>query len=361
MPKSLVSLGLSIIFLLGAVNSTFGQTIRLSETIKVDATANFQVTPRSFCVTEDEIFLFPDYEGSTIKIFSKKENSLKLINELGPKFEEKIAFSRPMYCFYSLKEGKLGVIDYGSREIFIFGRRVKDYFELIKIVDCPRLGYDMEFAGDGDQLIVSGYTVDKANNPFDLYGINIISGQINYLLPSYEKYNLKTTKDWILEYRQKQTLPAIGIKAFIDIQGDYLFFIWEGSLKVIKFNLDLNRIQSTFGHETLHYNRPLGAKLSDSFKKGDSKTWKKLKREGPYSYIRNTFATSKHVFLIYETSGNIFRLQTYTPEGDYISDILIPHNPGRQMWMDKEDYELYAFAGQEGSNTILKYKIIINR
>jgi len=365
MPKSLVSLGLTVIFLLLSPTGAFGQTIELSETIRVDPAAKFKATPRSFCITEDNLFLLLDNQSATINLFEKKGNSLKFIKAIGPRFGEE-EFVQPFYCFYSQDEGKLGVIDYGARKVFIFDRRGKVYYELIKSIDCPRLGYDMEFSGDGEQVVISGYIIDKSNT-FDLYSRHIRTGQISYLLPSHQKYNLKTNNDFLIEFKKKQRLPAIGIKAYIDIlpNGDDLFFVWEGALRVIKINLR-SKGTTVFGYKSSNSTKANEAdefKLADSYAKGDYETT--LKERKKRAYARNIFATSRHVFLVYETAkGNQsraskFRMQIYSLDGKYEGDTIIPGTPGRQMWFDKENYELYAFSEKE--IVIFKYKININK
>ncbi|MCK5056793.1 MAG: hypothetical protein KAT34_09075 [Candidatus Aminicenantes bacterium] len=374
MRKSLVSL-VVLTFSLGMFLLTpitgFGQIIQLQKTIKVDPDAELQVTPWNFCVTEDKIFLLPDYQAGKVKVFSENGSFLKFIRELGSENIGEEKMLNPMYCFYSRHEGKLGVFDYGARRLFIYKRSGQVEFDLIKVVDCQRLGYDMDFSGDGKQLIVSGYVTDKDNIPFDLYSINIETlkineiRQINHLLPSYQKYGLADNEEFQSKYFTEQTLPAVGIKAFFDTSGDELFYVWEGALRVIKLNLRSKEL-TTFKHETLNYTKPNGNKLAESHKNGDLKTtWKKQKK---YAYVRNIFATPRHVLLVYETAtSNInntsaIRMQIYNIEGKYIDEVLIPGRPGKQMWLD-EDNELYAFSMQPGNNnkgfSILKYKINI--
>jgi energy-coupling factor transporter ATP-binding protein EcfA2 len=343
----------------------FGRDIKPSEKINVDPSANFRVIPRSFCVTEDKLFLIPDYQAGTVKILSKEGDQLKFIKALGRRGVGKETFTQPMYALYSKEEGKVGILDYGVRELFIFDRFGKVDFRPIRTVKCPGFGYDMKFSGDGEQLVISGYIRDKENKPYDLYSINIKTGEIDYLLPSPQKYNLKTFEDYFLEYKQKQTMPSIGTKAFIDINGDDVFFVWEGLLRIIKFDLKSKKTENVFGHKTRNYTKPDGTELSDSYKKGEfGKTWEIQKK---FSYIRNIFATPRHVFLVYETGINneniasSYRLQTYTTDGNFLSDVRISGNPGKAMWLDKENYELYALSeGSESGNgvfTILKYKI----
>jgi hypothetical protein len=370
-----ITLGLFIFGLFVSFNQVFGQNIQIKkpEEIKFEGGGEFQGTPRSFCVTEDQLFLFPDYDdqAGTVKVFGKNGSSLKFIKAFGPNGFGVEKFGQPVYCFYSREEGMLGVIDnqYGSerRGVYIFDREGKIDFKRILYVPSVSGNYDIEFAGDGQQLVVSGYLTDKENQPYDLYSIIIGTGQLNYLLPSYEKYGLTSFDDYVQEYRKKQTLPAVGTRAYIDIQGDDVFFVWEGSLRIIKINLrsienevfDEPAIEKTPG-----YKKPNRAKLGESYVKGDfESTWKEQKNN---AYIRNIFATARHVFLIYEipkneqsnSSASRFRLQTYTPEGAFLGDAPIPGNPGQQMWFSKDTYELYAFSESNNAGfSILKYTI----
>ena len=205
---------------------------------------------------------------------------------------------------------------------------------------------------------------NKDENPFDLYSININKGYLNYLLPSYQKYHLKDFEVYVSEYREKHIIPSIGIKAYIDIHGDKLFFVWEGEPRIIKINLR-TQDKTVFGKTTSHF--AIGDKtlLSKFYNKGELKKWEKLREER--AYIRNIFTTSKHVFLIYETGKNnecsvsTFRVQIYTPEGKFLNDVKLPGNMGRKIWFDKDNYNLYALSIQHGNKKkellILKYKL----
>lgn len=86
------------------------------------------------------------------------------------------------------------------------------------------------------------------------------------------------------------------------------------------------------------------------------------------AYVKNVFAAPGFVFLVYEivannqkSNGSRFRLQAYTPKGEYLWDVPIPGNPSPPMWLDKDRYDLYAFSDEPGSPkakfSILKYKI----
>lgn len=335
--KTLVSL----VFLVFGFTVAFGQNIQWIEAIKVPPEAKLLGPPTSFCVSEGDTFLMP--VAGKIKVLEKKGNFLKYLKEFDG---GNGAFIEPRYCFNS-KDGKVGVLDYGVRKGFIFNRNGVDDFRPIKTFECKKFGYDIKFTDDGIQTIVSGYITDKEGNPFDLYSINIETGQIDYLLPSPEKHGL-SPEVYMDEYYGKQTLPAIGIKGFFDVQGDDLFYAWEGALRVVKVSLCTKSITQVFGHETSHYTKPDGSRLSEPYIKGEFPTTWKLQES--FSYVRNIFATSQNVFVVYETGKktesdiSTFRLQVYTLDGEFIKDLLIPGNPGRQMCFDKENNELFAFT-----------------
>lgn len=350
MRKTLVSL----VFLTIGFTLAFGQSIQWIETLKIAPEAKVLGPPSSFCISEGNTFLIPDTQARKIKVFEKNGNLLRCINEFDGGSEP---FIQPRYCFYTQDGSKVGVLDYGLKKGFIFTRENGVEFKRRKIFECKKFGYDVKFAGDGIQTIISGYITDSQDRPFDLYGINSETGQIDFLLASPDKYGLPTNEAYVEEYYRKQTLPAIGIKGFFDIREDDLFYIWEGNLRVIRYSLRSKTITQVFGYDKPPYKKPDSTRLSESYIKGDFQTTWKLQES--FSYVRNIFVTAQNVFVVYETGKknesdvSTFRLQIYSIEGNFIKDIVIPGNPGRQMSFDKTSNELYALT----DGAILKYKI----
>lgn len=371
--KSLVSLAFVVTVLFLCPNWTVGQNIQLIERIAVDPFPELKMDqkkiPRAFCVTEDGIYLLPDPVSGLVRAFGKNGKSLKLVDSIGRKgFGKEPVFGLPQYCFYNSSKGKLAIFDDASpRQILIFNKVGIVNFELSETIPFEKSGYDMDFTGDLDQIVViSGFVKDEDGKSFDLYSRNLQTKQINYLLPSHEKYGLKTFEEYEEYYHKKQTLPAIGYNGFIDIEGDNLFFVWEGALRIIKINL-LSKERTVFNgpryEEIPGYIKPDASVLSSSYiKKEFQTTW--IDRE-TMSYVRNIFATPRHVFLIYETvrrtksDSSRFRVQTYSPEGNFLSDVSIPGKPdGGQMWFDKENYELYLFSKNDKNEfSISQYRI----
>lgn len=369
MRKTLFSITCVFGFFVIYLHGVYRQPIQLSERIKVAPEVKLLAPPSSFCVTKDGLVLIPDRSGK-VKVLKKAGNLLKLAEEFG---NGKESFTEPRYCFYNQDGSNVGILDYGVRKVYIFNKTGKGQDQLeFKLLNSFFYNknkdiYDIKFSGDSSQCIISGYVTDNDKRPFDLYGINIKTGQIDYLLFSPDKYGMPTYEAYVDAYFRKQTLPAIGTKGFFDAQGEDLFYIWEGNLRIIKFNLRSKTITQIFGQETSHYVKPDGSRLSEPYIKGDFKTTWELQKS--YSYVRNIFATSNHVFVVYETGekneNNSPRMQIYTIKGDFIKDRLIPGNPGRLMSFDKSSDELYVFTdgigNANGEVTILKYKISITR
>jgi hypothetical protein len=367
---SVVSLAVLFVFLFLSPRGGRGQDIQLSKAINIDPDADLKVTPMSFCGTGDNLFLLPDHKAGTIKVFNKEGNYLKFIKEFDSDGFGAEEMKQPMFCCYSRDRGLFGVFDYRTRtderRVFIFKRGPgKVDFRLIEIFPCPGGAYDLAFAKNGD-VVVSGYVPDKKGNPFDLYRIRLKTGQIDYILPSPQKYGLETYEQYLAEYYVKQTIPAQGTQAFIDIYDSNLAFVWEASeLRIIKIDLQKqNKKRGNFsGKLTPAYTetKPDLPKMAAFYKKGNfEEAFEEQKKK---AYVRNIFATKDHLFLIYETDRNdnasTFRVQKYSQDGNFLGDFLIPGSPG-PLWFDAENYELYAFSKKSQVNkepSILKYKI----
>jgi hypothetical protein len=227
-------------------------------------------------------------------------------------------------------------------------------------VDCV----DMRLSGDGQQLIVSGYVTDKDKKSYELYGINLENPeQKDYLLPSYQKYHLANDKEYQIGYFEKRTLPAIGIKAFIDVIYDDVYFVWEAKLKIIKLNLKTKE-KTVFGHPTPHYTEPVAsAELVNAYRDKDyRRVWQERMK---MSFVRDIFATSQYIFVVYDGPGQgNFWIQMYTPEGKFLGEkqIKLPKDQFYQeMWLEKQSNTLYSLSRTVSNKPqILIYKVIMN-
>ncbi|MGD2090837.1 MAG: hypothetical protein PVH61_31985 [Candidatus Aminicenantes bacterium] len=355
----------SVFFLFQSADLGYGFSIQLAGKIEFADKSELQTIPISFCVTEDGLYLIPDYDTRTIKIFDKVEKYLKLVKEFGPKGFGSAEFDDPRYCFYNKNENIFSVTDAGLRRVFFFDRIGKLDFKLVRTV--PNVdAHDIKPAGDGKNLIVCGYITDSEKRSYELYSINLENpNQKNYLLPSYKKYHLPSDKEYKIEYSDKQTLASIGIRAYIDVQKDEVYFVWEGKLRIIKINLK-TKTEITFGHKTEHYKEPfVSAELIKAY--SDKDYTKAEKARNKMSFVRGIFATSRHVLVVYEgpnQANRNFRLQMYTAEGKFLGDVVIPDDYNspyhRQMllYKGKGNYKLYSFLKTTNrENQILIYNV----
>ncbi len=380
MQKSLVALGVFLALLCLNLEGAPKVKIQWIESIQTDKEAGLRGmeagdTLRDFCVTEDNVFIVPDSDAGCLKLLSKEGQFLKFRNKLGPRFAQ-FRFVTPRYCFYSIKSAHLGVIDYGTKSIFVFERIAKVDFRFIKNIPCERMPHNIKFSEDGNHAIISGYITDKGSNPYDLYGVDIKTGKINFMMPSYKKYFLKNHKEYVTKYRVNQEYAGVGYFAYLDVCGDWLFYIWEGALQAQRIDLETGE-RKLFGKETQHYVKPDSTKLGKLYSKAKTKaeyesTWKA--KQG-MAFVKNIFATPKHVLIVYRTAKNLksnaysLRLHVYTYDGELLDDVLIPHTPNFQMWFNKEEYELFAFRKEEvgksvqGNSllTIQRYRVIISK
>ena len=345
----------------------WGQNVKLIEKIKFSPDTELPLKPKAFCVTEDEVFIIPDYQAGNIKIYERNEKFLELVNKIGRKGYGPDEFSRPAFCFYNKNESKFVVLDFGIRKIFIYDRIGRIDFKRVNEVSCWEGATDIKLIES--KLFVSGNITDSKKEHYGLYYIDLTKeekAQKKFLLPAYLKYGLKSSSDFRKRFIEKLEIPAIGTKAWFDILEDHAYVVWEGSLKVNKLNI-VSRIIYPFGmHQPSHYVKPDAKKLLDSYRKGDFNQ-SRIKKKG-MSYVRNiitSLTNPKYVLVIYEVPGNKgsasnFRVQFYTLDGDFKREVPIEGRIDPRMWFDKDKSILYSLPESSPPMAryfILKYKI----
>jgi len=349
-----------------------GVSVKKIDTVRFEDKSDLQIIPRSFCVTEDEFYLIPDHISGHIKVFEKAGNSskLKLAEKFGSQGYSNTEFNKPNYCYYDVENGKFFVIDVGygtvdSRKIIIFDRVGKIDFKPVGIVKDTG-GYDIRIGSDGCDIIISGYTTHN-DIPFDLYTVNIDNQkQKTFLLKSYEKYELADEAEFRRKYFEEKELPSLGIEAFIDMWGDDIYFVWPPKLRIVKINLNTKRI-SILGDKIKpdNFKKPydVASAMHEAYKERKFNKYIQIKNER--SFIKDIFVTKDHVFLVYEGPGKgKFRLLTYSPEGAFLGNSVIPGNFSstfQNMWFEKSNNRLYFCVTTSGKEVpqILIYQVII--
>jgi hypothetical protein len=363
-----------ILFLFLNASPGWGGDVKLIEKIEFSPGSELPLKPKSFCVTEDEVFIIPDYQAGNIKIYEKVyENNkefLRLEKNIGRKGYGPDELSRPTACFYSKNESKFGIMDLGIRKIFLYDRIGRMDFIRVKEVSCWRGAYDIKL--EKNRLLISGYNQGQDEEPYDFYYVDLTNDQTTFLLPSYYKYGLKSHPDYYQQYRGEYNIRVIGIIAKFDILNNDVYFVWEGNLKIIKIDILSGEInQNTFVEEKSNYKKPYATdKMIEAYQKKDIDFIdSKRKREG-MSYIRNIFTSSKYVLVIYEGSipneenedrKTKFWLRFYFLDGKLEKEIPINAQSGSKMWLDKDRDILFLLSSESnlsgGNYFILKYEI----
>lgn len=361
--KELTPLILAVVLSIYCAKAAIGNDVKpqFQERVKLSEQNGRLEKAYAFCVTDDDLFMIPDYDAGNVKIYVRKGAFLVVTKTIGQKGYGKNRFIKPKFSSINDSEGKFLVMDYGLRKIFVYERNVGTEFNRILEINCPNLGYDMQLTGD--RLLISGYYPNKKGNPYDMYSIKLGTDVVNYLLPSYKKYGLKSEEEYITEYREKHDIPSIGVKGWFAIQGDTIYFSWQGNLKILKSNFQTPKWHE-FGEKKSPYTQPFASDILkfQAMRKdrpGDQDAIDEEKEK--MSYVTGLFTNAENLILIYNGPGKSnFRLQYYTLEGEFLKEVAIPKKPDKRMWFNKKTNTLYSLTGGNDSDYyILKYKIPI--
>ncbi len=305
-----------------------------------------------FCITEDGLYIIPDQLAGNIKIYERNSTTLELIQVIGRKGFASDEFVEPALCFYNKEEGKLGVVDFGLRKIFVYDRIGRLEFKRPQTYSyglyCLYLGTDIRLSDD--KLLVAGNYPDPAGLPYDLYYIDLKNAETNLLMPSFYKFGFSSFDQYFKEYRDKDYLKMIGVAARFDTHEDNIFYVWEGKLNIINVNMTTHKV-SNFGQETKHYIEPyVSDQLATSFKTTDVETYDKAKEQ--MSYVRDIFTTDEYLILIYDIpvrqikEGNL-RAQFYSYDGQLIKEMPIPGQADYRLFLDKDKKILYSLVDKK--------------
>ena len=356
MKKAAIRLIVSIMFTALCTKAVPGFDIKLVKKTKLSQETAIFENIWSFCVTEDKLFLIPDYKAGDVKIFASNGDLLKILGRRGFGPGE---FAKPAYSFYNKEKKIFGVLDLGTRKIFLYQRTGKTGFKRVKELYC--LAGASAIRLKDDRLLISGYKPGPEGKHYDFYYIDTAIGKTTFLLPSYCKYGLASPHEFKTQYMNKIDIRAIGIDAWFDIHGDEVFFSWEGDLNIIRLNIKSGKY-SSFGKKTAHYIKPTASKALLEARRTRQPAiieseWDKM------SYIKNIFAGPEYVLVIYrgpvkQGGGPEFRMQFYTLDGKYLADIPIPGKPSFRMIFDKDKNILYSLVNELDDKLSEKYFVL---
>lgn len=364
---------LCLIVVLFLIGTSIANAVNIKFIKKLEITSRAEESrvqiPRSFCITNDGLFILCDYSDGNLKIYEQNGESLRWIKNVGQKGMGETDFLKPAFCFFDSEKQMLGVLDYGKYRIFLLERTGRLNFKIINQVFVPRLGSSIKM--NENNIIIAGTTIDSRNNSYELYSIdlkkknseNIFS--TTYLIPAYKKYGLRNSDDFNDDYIERSDLGTIGINGFFDIHGKDIYYVWEGDLRILKFNTETEAL-SVFGIKHRNYVKPYISTYSASARHNGDVQMIRTERS-TMSYVRNVFVTSKCVLVIIEGPNKMrkdmiesnFWMQAYNFDGSLINETLIPLNPGLRMFFDNTSGKLYSLINMDNDPSKREYSILV--
>jgi hypothetical protein len=254
-----------------------------------------------------------------------------------------------------------------NSKISIYKRIEKTKFVRINEILC--LGCMSDIRLLKENVLIGGYKVDRSGKKYSLYYKDFKNKEIHYLLPSYLQYGFKSANEYDRKYRE---ISPIGSESFFYICKDYIYYVWEGRLRIIQMNLNTKKVKF-FGQETKNYTRPKVTKGILQARK-ERKSIKERKEKQKMSWVRGVFADNEFIGLLYtnyDKASSLWKalLQLYSLEGKLLSEVKLPDAVdfsmrGPSYFYHKENHHLYILSRRlKESNyldeyEILKYKIV---
>lgn len=349
------------IIILMSVTAFFTQTaagfdIKLIKKTKLSQETVIIENTWSLCVTGDNLFLIPDFRAGNVKIFAANGDLLKIVGRKGYGPGE---FVKPSYSLYDKEKKIFGVLDLGTRKIYLHNRKGKADFKRFEEIYCTAGASGIQLKDD--KVLVSGYKPGPENTHYDFYYVDLAAGKTKLLLQSYHKYGFASQREYGNKYLNKPDTTAIGIGAWFDSRGDDVYLAWEGDLKISKLNIKSGKLDF-FGKKTASYVKPHASKaLLDARRTRNvmaiESEWAKM------SYVTNIFTCADYVFVIYKgpvkQEGELnVRLQLYTSAGKYLAEIPMPGNPSHRMFFDKDKKMIYSLTNELDDELSEKYFVL---
>lgn len=354
-----------LLFLFMVLNTTLHADVKFLGKVGIDQGKEIIQRVSNIAVTEDGYFIFPDNKAGNIKLFSPDG---KLARVWGRKGLGPDDFVKPIFCDY--RKPYLLLMDYGKYKLMKFERTGKLHFKKTNEFLIIALGYDFKLCGD--EVMVSGFKMDKNKSKFEMYILNPLKKKMDFLIPAYEKYGLESRKEYKRKYPDK--LASIGLNAYFDYTGDDVFYAWEGNLDIIKINRKTRKLVR-FSHKSKNYKTPeLTSKLTRLYKARSTKMYTETQK---MSYVNGVITGPGYVCVTYanynkEPSGWQSYIQLYNPEGIFLSEQILEgavnttNYPDPAFYFDKDAGTLYFLSRtmDEEFNDIYavcKYKVSLRK
>ena len=275
--------------------------------------------PRSFIVTEDDMFFIFDSKASNIKIYNAAGKLLKIFGRHGMGPNE---FIKPSLSSY--KEPYLAIGDYGRKTIFIYKRKSRDSLEFIRKFFCLGMANDIHLVDD-NKLLICGYKEATNRKKYKLYEYDFINNHYQYILANEIAYGYKSYQKFRHDYLDR--ISYIGAVHYFDYTNDYIYLVWKGDLKIIKIDRRTKKYDD-FGHKTENFVKPqVTPEIRKAYDERKNRLIYQLRKE--MSFVKDIFVLkSNNIGVIYvgpfkkDKQGWVV-LQVYSGEGIFVKELKV--------------------------------------
>jgi hypothetical protein len=319
-----------------------------------------------FAVTEDEVYIFLDQRGPNIKLFDKEGNYLSTIGREGNGPGE---FKSPWNCDYSFPN--LLVFDFGKSEVIRFIKKGRSEFRY----DASKNGVVGAFSSRiwKDKVLIAGHIKAPNGKGYELYSLDLKTGAIDYLMPSYLKYGFKSEAEY--KRGHSENLP-LGSFSNINIYEDDVYHVWQHRMGVLRINIP-SRKMFEFGQKTQNYREPVVSKKIKQYYGSirDAESSKiyspKLNKEKrKFSLVFGVFADQEICGVLYQNfdeKESVLKpfLQLYDREGKFLEERLlsevyfdISDRGGIPYFYESKKKILYMMSQTLQEDSSIKYEIV---
>lgn len=314
----------------------------------------------SFCVTDSGYYMVSDTRAANIKIYGKDGMLVKVLGRRGTGPGE---FISPYVCTY--KSPYFAVSDFRRNFYYIYEQKSNLSFDQIE--KKFNVGLITDFVLLNGKILIAAHRTDPKGIPYSLFLQSLSDNKIQFLLPEEKGYGCRSFQEYQKRI-QRLEIYAIGEQGFCDCDRDNAYFVWEGDLKLFKINLSSRQVK-TFGKKTRNY-VPLqsSANMVQYYRK--KQVEQLISERQKISYISGLFTQKDYVGVLFgnyskDHSGWVIYLQLYSPEGNFLDEMLVPgilvptpSQPGAAYFFNKDKNLLYYMYYQTDKNMKDIYKII---
>lgn len=289
-----------------------GFELRLASTVHLAQDEEILYRSSGLGVTEDGYFIIADRRGSNIKVYNADGRLAKIWGRRGVGPDE---FLGP--CYVNYDSPHVVFLDIGQERIYIY--------ETNKNLEFNKVREFRPYSGPSDLCLRDGwvwipeYVRDRTQKEYTTYAIEVRSGKIQYVLPDSVFKSLYSDKEW----------PVIGGNFYCLPAEASVFFVWEGNLRIMRWDLRDQKAQF-FGKVTNNYIKPYVNRSFRESYSGPKRSYENyMTNKRKMCYVSGLFGGDEFIALVYhryaaELGHWTTYIQFYSPEGEFINEILVP-------------------------------------